>query len=100
MEKQVTAVLNGLKGLIEGNYGSVRAFCNDKGFDRHHLYKIIRGEKSLSVGMYLRLCVALEQLNAASLTEAQLASVLPLEEYLSLPFQTICLSMVGVITTS
>lgn len=91
-----SGILEELRGYIEAHEcpssgrKSVKAFCEEYGINRPNLVFTLNGNKDISLGLFIRLCVALGLMN----DEDQLATsgeldTMPLRMYLKVNYSTV-----------
>lgn len=85
--------ITNIRAIIESEYGSAAKFCKEVGIDRFNVSKIFtaaerwaRGEsdstKEMSVGTYLKICIALRLIDGNCIPDYQLKFTMSLKEYL------------------
>ena len=77
-----------MQSMIIGKYGSVLKFCEQTGVDRFNLSKVFtaikkeNNTKSMSIGLYFRICVELGMMERALVDPAIFEFDMPLRDYM------------------
>ena len=88
-------LIHGLRSKIEIKFGSIAAFSRESKISRQNLMKIFSGKHDISVGLYLRICSALN--DVAQVETGALECAVPLREYLAVNHDMVVRSMLKIL---
>lgn len=83
---------------ITSTHGSVKAFSEKFGYNRHNFSKIFNGHQRISLQLYIRVCVSLGVLSPEHNTLINTASDFTLYEYLVVSPSFVHASILEIIT--
>lgn len=101
-DKVYQEILSALRGFIEGHEcpsngkKSVQAFCTEYGINRPNLVFTLNGNKDMSVGLFMRVCVPLGLIeDEGQLALAGQLDTMPLRLYLKVNYSHVMKAVLG-----